>query len=359
MLIKSKILPLFALAASVLLPQAGIVLAEPPGPLEISSIERLPDNRVRIIFFDAGSGATGYRVDSSPLVGPAPVWTTEATAAVTPLVGTASEAVLAADGDIRFFRIVGAGGTGGEAAVVGFDSSSITIDESQGTVNIPLTFSSPFQGTLFYTFGGSTSSADISPLSGSLQVNGLTAAIVVELLDNLDLNELRYLTLDLSAGSGYVIGGSNQASVIIRDDDTIWSGNFQEDGNPVGFSLKLLKEAAGHSGALVSDGGGVFPEGEFPAQVEMTETTFSASVNSVTLPAESNMFGVAAELALTLSAADGVDGQSVEDSQIEGVATLEITFPSQPQLNTTLSGPFLMIRQAIRPSTRQVELSSN
>ena len=43
--------------------------------------------------------------------------------------------------------------------------------------------------------------------------------------------------------SGYAVGNVNQANLIIQDDDTLWSGNFQENGNPVRFSLKLLDGA--------------------------------------------------------------------------------------------------------------------
>ena len=71
------------------------------------------------------------------------------------------------------------------------------------------------------------------------------------------------------------------------------------------------------------------------------------------------MFNTTALLSLSLLANEGVNGQTVDEAEIEGEATLTIEFPSQPRLNTTLSGPFLMIKQVIRPSSKQVELFSN
>jgi hypothetical protein len=319
----------------------------------------MPGGQIRIIFSDAGTGAARYEVESSPVVGTGSTWSAETQAQISPAGGTSQLATFSASGDQGFFRILVVDGSGGPEAVVSFDSSSITVNESAGTVSIPLTFSRPFQGTLAYQVSGSTTSQDIAPLSGTVAVDGTSAAITVELVDNGVLNELRFLTLDISAGTGYVLGTTNQASVIIQDDDTLWSGNFQEDNSPVGFTLRLVRTAAGHAATLVNRGGGIFPPGEFPAQVSLTETSFSLSVSSVPLSAASSLFNTAGEVSLTLSADDSEEGQSVEDAQIEGRGNLSLAFPSQPQLSTSLSGRFLMIKQVIKPSGDLIELSSN
>jgi hypothetical protein len=336
---------------------AGVVSVSAGSLLGIDSIEALPDDRVRIVFTDGGTGAGAYAVDASSALAPVPSWDADMQAQINPLAGAAREALVPGAGATRFFRIVAIGGTNGAQVVARFGIDSITIDEGEGTVSIPLVFSREFQGTLSYRVSGSTTSQDIEPLSGTLQVDGLSAVILIELVDNMDLNELRYLALEIAGGPGYVVGETSQASVIIRDDDVLWVGNLEQNGNPVGFFLKLLQSAGGQSGVLVGQGAGVFPPGEFPAQVDITDTTFSLSIASVALPADSTLFGAPAELSLVLSADDAADGQSVEESAIEGSGMLHIVFPSQPQLNTSLSGPFLMVRQVIRPSSRQVELS--
>lgn len=333
--------------------------AQVSSQLKIDSVERLPDNQVRITFSDAGTGATGYEVESTPEVGPGAEWMSDPQTQITPLDATSSTATLPFVGDMGFFRILALGGTGSDEVIASFSSDSITVNESEGSVSIQITFNRSFRGTLFYTVGGSATPEDVGSLSGEVEVDGLSATIEVQLLDNINLNELRYLTLDLSAGAGYSIGNVNQANLIIQDDDTFWSGNFQENGNPVSFTLKLLEGTGGLSGFLIGNGTGIFPEGEFEAQVSMTDSEFSLLINAIPLAADSSMFNTEALLSLTLGASDGVEGQSVEEAEIEGAATLSIEFPTQPQLNTSLSGPFLLIRQAIRPSSKQIELTSN
>lgn len=355
----AHILLMCACALAGMLFLAGVVCVSAGSLLEIEAIEALPDDRIRIVFTDGGTGAGEHAVDASSTLAPVPSWEEETEATIDPLTETTREAMAPALGDVRFFRIVAIGGTNGAQVVADFGIDSITIDEGEGTVSIPLVFSRAFQGTLSYRVSGSTTSQDIVPLTGTLEVDGVSATITIVLVDNIDLNELRYLALEIAGGDGYVVGESAQASVIIQDDDAQWSGNLEQDGSPVGFTVKLLKSDGGESAFLVSGGSGVFPAGEFPAQVDMTDTTFSLSVDSVALPAESSLFGAPAELSLVLSADDAVDGQSVEESAIEGSGMLHIVFPSQSQLNTSLSGPFLMVRQVIRPSGRQIELTGN
>jgi hypothetical protein len=347
-------------AASVLLiASATIARAQTSFLLEIDSIESLPGDQIQIIFSDNGTGASSYQVETRPTVEAGSSWETDTGALIAPINGTSSSATLSLTGDKAFFRILAVDGSGGIEAVVTFSTDSITIDESAGTVNIPLHFSKPFQGTLNYQVTGSTTAQDIAPLSGTVTVNGSSASITIELVDNIDFNELRFLSLNLTAGTGYVLGTTNQANVIIRDDDTFWSGNFQQDGNPVGFSMKLERAQAGTTATIFSLGEGIFPSGEYPAQVTLTDSAFSLSITSVVLTADATMFNTPAELSLTMTATDGVEDQSVEDAEIEGLATLDLVFPAQPQLNTSLSGPFLMIQQVIKPSSKQVELTSN
>jgi hypothetical protein len=124
-------------------------------------MELLAGNQVRIIFSASGTETTNYQVETSPRVGRDAEWTTESRAQFMLNNGNSGEATFPAPGSTAFFRIFAVGGDGGAEAIAHFSAESIQVDESQGVVNIELTFDKPFQGRLFYTVIGSTNAEDM------------------------------------------------------------------------------------------------------------------------------------------------------------------------------------------------------
>lgn len=323
--------------------------------LQFNQITIEPGHQIRARFSDAGTGATDFALETATNLGENAQWTVDSSAVFTSLGGGDYEVVAPAQQGLAVFRIVGY--QSGQPLTANFSSPSVTLEEGSGTAYLLLLFSAPFTGTLTYTVSGTAGSGDYQPLSGSISVNNATTAkIPITLNDDTTIGQLRTLVLTLDAGQGVALGGTSQSVISIEDNDAVWNGSLQGAYSDVGIKLDIAKDGGSYTGKLISDGSGLFPAGEFSAQLTWTGSSFQALVSGIAIDAGSTLFNTPMDLSLQLNAKAGQPDQAVNSTRLQGVYSLSTTAPDAPQLNTISTGTFLLLRPPVRPSTNQVPL---
>lgn len=118
--------------------------------------------------------------------------------------------------------------TGAGDATVGFEQTSYTFKENEGTVRIPLKFSGepkkyPIVLNVSASVDGDVALGDVVRFVqqiGSLRYNGSgELAIEIELLDNFEQNPARNLTLEIVSADGATIV-EGRTTIVIADNDS-------------------------------------------------------------------------------------------------------------------------------------------
>jgi len=323
---------------------ATVLIETPPGP------------QFSIVFSDGGTGATDYILERTPEVGANAAWTVDSAAVINALGGGNFRATTQRPLTFGAYRIVAFNAAAAQTAQ--FAAPTVELEEGAGAYNLFVTFTRPFTGTLNYTVEGPAGSP-VGPLSGSVTVNNATTAkITLQIGDNLTLDELSFLSLIIQAGGGLGAGPQSQALITVRDNDAVWDGGFVGDGLEFSFKYRRASSGATHQAALVSDGTGLIPAGEYPVQPGPTGQPFPATIN-LSLPATASALNLASTLSLLLEVQPGVGDDVLTDSEVQGAATLTSSYTGKPHLNATRTGRFILQRPPPAPSTAEVELANN
>jgi len=322
--------------------------------LQISSFEAAAGQPVTFTFTDLGTGATNYQVEFTVSVGPTESWGVVDTAVITDQSGGLYSVFIdTLPGPHGFYRVRGLGGNGDVTA----SFSTTTFEVTEGaTVEPVITFNAPYFGIVRYTLRGTAMTGDYVALSGEVQANGSSVSIPVTLVDDGNLNQLRYLTLVLEAGEGYSVGGAQTSTITIVDNDAEWRGAFESDSGGFTFTLRLEEQNGAFMGFLQSHGLGFFPSNDLPAVVLFTEDDFVAAIDPVPVAANGTSLGQAMNLGLYLIASNGTTNQTVSAEQVMGEARLVTWFPNRPVLTFTNHGSFALLRPPARPNTTKVPL---
>jgi hypothetical protein len=352
-------LPGLALLPLLLLPllAPGSLDAQPSEHLAVQTIHVQAGHPVEFTFADAGTGATGYRIEFSINLGADAIWEEDLEAVLTALGGgqfhVSSPESLA---DQAFYRVVALGVDAGPI-VISFATATIEATEGD-TAMVVIHFSAPFTGTVRYSVSGSAEAGDYDPLSGEIHVqNATSATLPVSLIDNDSADPLRHLTLTLESGGGLVLGSRNQITILIDDNDADWQGLFSNENVTLAFTLHITELQGTHQATLRGGRGGFFPVDPTPATIVWTDSQFELVVDEIPFEPGTTSFDAPLRLRLELSAADAIDGQVVSSREIEGAASFQIEYPAKPHLNTDSVGVFLLTRTPLVPSNVAAPLS--
>jgi hypothetical protein len=351
-----KLLLSIPLAGLALLLMMFTVAAQPAPLLYVETIQAVPGGPFQMTFRDEGTGATNYVAEFSGALGSGEVWTMDPGAIITSVGGGEYRVDVAEplepDG---FYRVVALTPTG--PIVAQFANTSLQITEG-GTVEAVIQFNSPFTGTLNYRVEG-PASGYVGPLSGSVTVNNATTAkIALQIGDNLTVDELSFLSLIIDAGGALRAGPDSQALITIRDNDALWDGGFVGDGLEFAFKYRRTRSGGTEQAAVISDGTGLIPAGEYPAQVGAPGQPFPATV-VISLPGTASALNLASTLSLLLEAQPGVGDDVLTEDEVLGAATVTSSYAGNAHLNSTRTGRFILQRPPSAPSTSEVELVNN
>jgi hypothetical protein len=351
-----KLLLSIPLAGLVLLLMMFTAAAQPAPLLYVETIQMVPGGPLQMTFRDEGTGATNYVAEFAGALGSGEGWTMDPGAVITSLGGGEYRVDVADPLEPNgFYRVVALTPSG--PIVAQFANTSLQVNEGE-TVEAVIQFSAPFTGTLNYRVEG-PASGYVGPLSGSVTVNNATTAkIVLQIGDNLTADELSFLSLIIDAGGALLVGPDSQALITIHDNDAVWDGGFVGDGLEFAFKYRRTLNGGVRQAALISDGTGLIPAGEYPAQLGAPGQPFPAIV-VISLPASASALGLASTLSLLLDVQPGVGDDLLTEDEVQGTATVTSGYAGKEHLNSTRSGRFILQRPPPAPSTSEVELVNN
>ena len=332
----------------------SIARAQTSPLLEIKTFQVSP---VFFTFDDLGTGASSYQLEFSESLGTSASWSPVLSSTVTDLGGGQFE-IQAPDPlpDVGFYRIRGVDGT--VALTASFNMRDFDVTEG-GTVEPLITLNAPYTGIVRYAISGSVESGDYVNLTGEVMVDGTSARLPVSFTDNNLIGQLKFLTLTLLDGDGYDVGAGSTTTITVDENDAEWRGTFRARETNLGFLLQIQQLNGAPTALLSSDDLGLFPTNQASVAVTFSSDIFEIDSSTVPLDPASTPFETPVQLELHLEAANGVEGQSVTPSEIEGIGTLISQYPARPYLNTTNMGTFFLFKSPTAPSTNQVELVDN
>jgi hypothetical protein len=165
------------------------------------------------------------------------------------------------------------------------------------------------------------------------------------LLAKQQLSQERLAEMDLNADGKLDV--ADLVYLLNTFDETEWTGILDIDGNRLELGFVSTQAGGGYQGKLKSDGAGIFPAGEWSAQVGITTDTFQATVSPIPIPPSESYFAVAMTYTLELSTVPPDTGYRLSPTTIQGrlTKTMLAVSPDQQHLNRTLQGRFYLIRQ--------------
>ena len=200
------------------------------------------------------------------------------------------------------------------------------------------------------------------------ELNLQHAELPIELLDDLEIEELEWLSLRLESehqGVGYELRDGFAHTVQIADNDAVWDGSFVSENEQIAFSMEILRQAGAVEASLRAHTGGLLAEVDpvaAPVTIQFTDVLFNAQTSAIPIPGSRTPSGSAMEIELSLHATPSTglvsDTQVIGDTDMGSTTTLVLRTPGHPHLERTLAGSFALTRRAPRPNTTPPPLVS-
>ena len=223
-------------------------------------------------------------------------------------------------------------------------------------LNPVATFDTPFVGALGYRLEFELSDGSVEQTTGTIAVNGNTAAIPLAIADNLETDALRSIWVSLVPGDELALGATASMRVDVIDNDALWTGLLTGMGITEPLEIAILSGPNGLVGLWHGDGSGVLPAGAWPGTIARTESSFIVAFEPVVIPPERSPGGAGMSVSLRLEADAAEEGEVVSDSLIVGNGTLAFSFDGRSHLNYTHAGSFVLVKSAQRSPAAPVQL---
>jgi len=326
--------------------------------LAIQEIQLSGESEVRLRFWDGVTGGVRYSVFQSPDMRS---WGT--TGVQTDSVGLGDrwhELFAPAAGGRSFYQVK----SERVQAVVMFSLGEITLGESSGSQEVVINFVDEagqpliYNGPVSYLWEGTAGA--VSNLTGSVIAGGQSVTIPLDVVDNDEVEALKQisLTLEVDAQTGYLVDpAASSTTLTIEENDNYWRGSFQTGTESLDLELFIQRSAAGSVISLTKGTGFLSGELLVADSVTHTEANFQVAFPAEMMTAnEENLVTEGTQATLSLTAADGMVDQSVDEKMIKGVGVLTISHPDMSYLNTTISGAFLILQDPPIQPTQELEL---
>jgi hypothetical protein len=248
---------------------------------------------------------------------------------------------------------------------VNFEATEAVVREGAATVSLPVSFSRPYTGPLYFEIadiGSVDPATDLGIVLGLVTVTGATSAMLeIPLRDDAEIELPETLVVDLKTDpeGRYRVGGASRHVSVIQDNDSYWSGTLRTETTEQNFVVRLVESAAGMEATVVgrasagrSSAWGTVPPGEFPfAAFALDASTLEATSSPIPIGEPALFPGVEFSRVFTLTAEPPPEG--VEDfyerseNRILGrfEETITPTDPAYAFLAQTHTGLFVLVRQ--------------
>lgn len=319
--------------------------------LELRFLAEAEPGLMHLEFADLGSGVTHVVVEGTQRLGTDAVWTNLSDVVITALGGDLYRAAFPASDREGFLRLGGL-----RPVAVSLETPVLSAEEGTMLLNPVAIFDTPFVGALGYRLEFELSDGSVEQTTGSIAVNGNTAAIPLTIADNLAADPLRSIWVSLIPGDELALGTTGRLRVDVVDNDGLWTGLLTGMGLSEPLEIATLSGPNGLVGLWHGDGSGVLPAGAWPGTVAWTESSFVAAFGPVVIPPERSPGGAGMSVSLRLEADAAQEGESVSDSLMVGSGTLAFSFSGRPHLNHTHAGSFVLVKSAQRSPAAPVQL---
>jgi len=247
-----------------------------------------------------------------------------------------------------------------------FEAGTYFVREGSGTVNIGVGFNYPFSGILKYSVKGTaTEGVDYLDLSGgAIAVDGNRVDIPFEIIDDLDMENTEFITVDLEfnfdvtdSDLDYDLGVPSRALVLLEDNDTVWTGTMVTKDSEETFQMAVLTNGAQTYAAIVSathpdSTVGFISAGTIPAGTwEASAAGLDASSLAMTFgPLPMGAFQLFGDVQFVRTLEFSVDTSRprhlVRERTMVGEFTsvIEPAEPGRSYLRRTSSGPVFLVR---------------
>ena len=194
------------------------------------------------------------------------------------------------------------------------------VHEGDGVVDVEITMTKEFHGTLEVSLAGTAASgSDFTLGSQTVAVNGTTATLPITITDDMEVESVEFIQITLVNGQGYIPAGGVH-SVRIRDNDNIWIGNLEFMGARFGISMELVRQGSAFVGGRILSPGTTIFEGT-PDERTISATTFPIEDGGYEL----NLTGTTATVFKAVTEDFSIDMPIDEDTTVEFLRRLEFT----------------------------------
>jgi hypothetical protein len=144
---------------------------------------------------------------------------------------------------------------------VHFEEATKFVREGSGTVELGVGFNYPFSGILKYSVKGTATLGQdyLDPLAGSVVVDGAGTSIPLEIVDDLDVENTEFITVDLKfnfdvtdSDIDYHLGVPSRALVLLQDNDTVWVGSMMTDNSEETFQMLVRTNGTETYASIIS-----------------------------------------------------------------------------------------------------------
>lgn len=233
---------------------------------------------------------------------------------------------------------------------VSFSQASSTATEGDSQDVVEVFFNRPYTGTIEWSVTGSASvGQDFVGGSNSMQVDGISANITIDLLDDSTREqEAKTIELLLLDNGDFELGDFQVHTIYLYDNDRIWDGSVNNGFADYQFTLELIRNGGTTTGKLMSDGDESFPQGDFTlSDLLLTSSEFRAITQNIDVNSQELVIRQPMQRRLEFESNSSVSNSYVSEDFVRGGFTelITATDPANSYLNRTIEGMFSMVRR--------------
>ena len=262
---------------------------------------------------------------------------------------------------------VAAAATSGQSLpVANFAELMSTATERSGRIELRVTLSREFSGSLVYRVDGTAERGmDFDYPVAVPEVDGpihkvdtggpvRDLDIVIDLRDDTSVEDAETIRLTLLPGDGLLLGSNHQHTVSIWDNDANWRVAHDANGLKFDYGMQIIRMDGSASATVTSDGGDGLPAGTYPVDLTADEDRFEAIVGPITVAADQTLLGAEVARTLTLIADRSEPGHTIDYNRLLIGSATETWSAANSALHLTrgkpISSTFLLSRTDVDPT---------
>jgi len=247
---------------------------------------------------------------------------------------------------IKYFKL-----NGNDLPIVNFKTTTSSVAEHIENTTVEIHFDRDFYGTIkILTSGTATEQKDYRIVTKKLDVNGKSAALQINIIDDFELENLETIVFDIeimeNSSQKFYLGMPHKHTLIIQENDNVWNGSLEVKNLSIGFDMEILRNKDLYEAILKSDGGNCIPQGQWPVNIDIKDNFLKLYINSIVINKDSTLLDATLKRNIILeSNPKSNDSHIFEiDSMITGKMRDQFESTDRQYMNTNIEGTFTLVR---------------